>query len=417
MFGKGSSSKGTENNDIKQDELEKENLDTTTSEPDDFIEISTKEYYIQKYGVNPAETPVLISYNAYRRIVGYAMRYGNNEQPQRNWREVYGILIGSIKDNKEVIIKDAIPVMVGERAYVEYKSKHYVDTAQFNTAIYERAVQDNKEDFFVGWWHTHPGIGFIFSPRDIETQLFYQGVNPFAIALVFDHCQIGSKAYHLGVAGIRLKNPDRGMFATYSNTIKLKFEFSKEEMVKRAEKDVKEINKNIKNALKQIKYIDEVLRKKGLAQLQRNFGLIMVLKRNVKITDNEQEAEEDDYYLYEWDPDIDKKIYRIPKFREKIEKELKKCEEILIGIKNTNQTTNYKKKKEKFNKKIEEMLVKPNELYKKIMNDFTKRIEIIFPIFDYLDTDERKIIEHFEERSSEYQKILDGLNSRSDFNF
>ena len=415
MNGKEDNSKETENNDTEQDELEKENIDTTTSESDDFIEISTKEYNIQKYGINPAETPIIISYNAYRRIVGYAMRYGNNDQPQRNWREVYGILIGSIKDNKEVIIKDAIPVMVGERAYVEYKSKHYVDTAQFNTAIYERAIQDNKEDFFVGWWHTHPGIGFIFSPRDIETQLFYQGVNPFAIALVFDHCQKGSKAYYLGVAGIRLKNPDRGMFATYSNTIKLKFEFPKEEMVKQVEKDVKEINKNIKNALKQIKFIDEVLRKKGLAQLQRNFGLIMVLKRDVKITDDEREAEEDDYFLYEWDPDIDKKIYRIPKFREKIEKELKKCEEILVDLKKTNQTNNFQKKKEKFNKKIKDMLVKPNELYKKIMNDFTKRIEIIFPFFDYLDTDERKIIEHFEERSSEYQKILDDLNSRLDF--
>lgn len=416
MNGKESNSKETEINGIEHNDLEKEDIDTTISESDDFIEISTKEYYIRKFGINPAETPIIISYNAYRRIVGYAMRYGNNDQPQRNWREVYGILIGSIKDNKEVIIKDAIPVMVGERAYVEYKSKHYVDTAQFNTAIYERAIQDNKEDFFVGWWHTHPGIGFIFSPRDIETQLFYQGVNPFAIALVFDHCQKGSKAYYLGVAGIRLKNPDRGMFATYSNTIKLKFEFPKEEMVKQVEKDVKEINKNIKNALKQIKYIDEVLRKKGLAQLQRNFGLIMVLKRDVKITDDEQEAEEDDYYLYEWDPDIDKKIYRIPKFREKIEKELKKCEEILIDLKKTNQTTNFQKKKEKFGKKIKDMLVKPNELYKKIIIDFTKRIEIIFPFFDYLDTDERKIIEHFEERSSEYQKVLDDLNSRSDFN-
>ena len=415
MNGKESNSKETEINGIEHNDLEKEDIDTTTSESDDFIEISTKEYYIRKFGINPAETPIIISYNAYRRIVGYAMRYGNNDQPQRNWREVYGILIGSIKNNKEVIIKDAIPVMVGERAYVEYKSKHYVDTAQFNTAIYERAIQDNKEDFFVGWWHTHPGIGFIFSPRDIETQLFYQGVNPFAIALVFDHCQKGSKAYYLGVAGIRLKNPDRGMFATYSNTIKLKFEFPKEEMVKQVEKDVKEINKNIKNALKQIKYIDEVLRKKGLAQLQRNFGLIMVLKRDVKITDDEKEAEEDDYYLYEWDPDIDKKIYRIPKFREKIEKELKKCEEILIDLKKTNQTTNFQKKKEKFGKKIKDMLVKPNELYKKIIIDFTKRIEIIFPFFDYLDTDERKIIEHFEERSSEYQKILDDLNSRSDF--
>ena len=416
MNGKESNSKETEINGIEHNDLEKEDIDTTTSESDDFIEISTKEYYIRKFGINPAETPIIISYNAYRRIVGYAMRYGNNDQPQRNWREVYGILIGSIKDNKEVIIKDAIPVMVGERAYVEYKSKHYVDTAQFNTAIYERAIQDNKEDFFVGWWHTHPGIGFIFSPRDIETQLFYQGVNPFAIALVFDHCQKGSKSYYLGVAGIRLKNPDRGMFATYSNTIELKFEFPKEEMVKQVEKDVKEINKNIKNALKQIKYIDEVLRKKGLAQLQRNFGLIMVLKRDVKITDDEIEAEEDDYYLYEWDPNIDKKIYRIPKFREKIEKELKKCEEVLVDLKKTNQTTNFQKKKEKFSKKIKEMLKKPNEWYKKLMNDFTERIENIFPFFDYLDTDERKIIEHFEERSSEYQKILDDLNSRSDFN-
>jgi proteasome lid subunit RPN8/RPN11 len=416
MNGKESNSKETENNDIEHNELEKEVIDTTTSESDDFFERSTKEYYIRKNGINPAETPIIISYNAYRRIVGYAMRYGNDDLPQRNWREVYGILIGSIKDNKEVIINDAIPVMVGDRAYVEYKSKHYVDTAQFNTAIYERAIQDNKEDFFVGWWHTHPGIGFIFSPRDIETQLFYQGVNPFAIALVFDHCQKGSKAFYLGVAGIRLKNPDRGMFATYSNTIELKFEFSKEEMVKQVEKDLKEINKNIKKALKQIKYIDEVLRKKGLAQLQRNFGLIMVLKRDVKITDDETEAEEDDYYLYEWDPDIDKKIYRIPKFREKIEKELKKCEEILIDIKKADQTTNFQKKKEKFSKKIKEMLVKPNEWYKKIMNDFTKSIEIIFPFFDYIDTDERKIIEHFEERSFEYQKILDDLNSRSDFN-
>ena len=416
MNGKESNDKETKNNDIESLELEKEDLAVATPESDDFIEISTKDHYIQKYGVNPSESPIYISYNAYRRIVGYALRYGNNDQPQRNWREVYGILIGAIKENKEVIIKDAIPVMVGGRAYVEYKSKHYVDTAQFNTAIYERAIQDNKEDFFVGWWHTHPGIGFIFSPRDIETQLFYQGVNPFAIALVFDHCQKGSTAYHLGVAGIRLKNPDRGMFSTYSNTIELKFEFPKEKMVKKVEKDVKEINKNIKNALKQIDYIDEVLRKKALAQLQRNFGLIMILKRDVKITDNEEEAEEDDYFLYEWDPDIDKKIYRIPKFREKIEKELKKYEEILVNIKNANQTTIYQKKKEKFSKKIKETLVKPNEWYKKIINDFTKKIEIIFPFFDYLDTDERKIIEHFEERSSEYQKILDDLNSRSDFN-
>jgi len=391
----------------EQNESEKE---------DNIIKLSTKEHHIQKYGIDPAETPIFISYNAYRRIVGYAMRYGNKNLPQKDWREVYGILIGSIKDNKEVVVKDAIPVMVGDRAYVEYKSKHYVDTAQFNTAVYERSIQDNKEDFFVGWWHTHPGIGFIFSPRDIETQLFYQGVNPFAIALVFDHCEISSSTYYLGIAGIRLKNPDRGMFATYSNTIELKFELSKEKMVKNAEKEVKKIFKNMKNVLKEVKYIDDILRRRYLAQLQRNFGLIMVLKKEIKLTDDQKEAEEDDYYLYEWDPDIDKKIYRIPKFREKIEKELKKCEDSLIKIKKTNQMKDFEQKKDKFKKKNKAILAKPNEWHKKLMNEFTKRIEIISPLFDYLDTDERKIIEHFEERSSEYKKILDDLNSRSEFN-
>jgi len=396
--------------------LQKEKEDNFLSDTNGMIEISKRDSYIQKYGIDPAITPVYLSYNAYKRIVGYAMRYGSNDLPQKTWREVYGILIGSIKENKEVIIKDAIPVMVGDRAYVEYRSKHYVDTAQFNTAIYERAIQDNKEDFFVGWWHTHPGIGFIFSPRDIETQLFYQGVNPYAIAIVFDHSQKESKSYYLGIAGIRLKNPDRGMFATYSNSIELKFEHTMEKMVKNVDKVVKLINKNMKDVLSEIKYIDEILRKRYLAQLQRNFGLIMVLKRDIKITDDEIEAENDDYYLYEWDPDIDKKIYRIPKFRERIEKELKKYEAKLSELDAEKSDPEFSKKKAKYKKKIKEMLAKPTEWYTKIMNDFTERIEIISPFFDYLDTDERKIIEHFEERISEYSKVLDDLKSRSEFN-
>ncbi|MBY9008249.1 MAG: Mov34/MPN/PAD-1 family protein [Candidatus Lokiarchaeota archaeon] len=396
--------------------LQKEKEDDFSFDTNATTEISKRDYYIQKYGIDPAISSVYLSYNAYKRIVGYAMRYGSNDLPQKTWREVYGILVGSIKENREVIVKDAVPVMVGDRAYVEYKSKHYVDTAQFNTAIYERAIQDNKEDFFIGWWHTHPGIGFIFSPRDIETQLFYQGVNPFAIALVFDHCQKESKSYYLGIAGIRLKNPDLGMFASYSNSIELKFEYNMEKMVKNVDKIVKDVKKNMKDVLSEINYIDEILRKKYLAQLQRNFGLIMILKRDIKITDNELEAENEDYYLYEWDPDIDKKIYRIPKFREKIEKELKKYESILSELKANKNDPEFKKKKAKYNKKLNEMLAKPNEWCTKIMNDFTKRIGYISPLFDYLDTDERKIIEHFEERISEYRKVLDDLKSRSKFN-
>jgi len=50
------------------------------------------------------------------------------------------------------------------------------------------------------------------------------------------------------------------------------------------------------------------------------------------------------------------------------------------------------------------------------MDEFTKRIEIISSYFDYLDTDERKIIEYFESRISEYNKILDNLNNRAELN-
>jgi len=78
-----------------------------------------------------------------------------------------------------------------------------------------------------------------------------------------------------------------------------------------------------------------------------------------------------------------------------------------------NEKEKYEIKREKLTKKIQNMLKKPNEWYDKLMDDFSKRIEAIFPYYSYLDTDERKVIEYFEERSSEYFKILDELNSRS----
>ena len=76
MNGKESSDKESKKSNVESLELEKEDLVVATPESDDFIKISTKDYYIQNYGVNPAETPIFISYNAYRRIVGYALRYG-----------------------------------------------------------------------------------------------------------------------------------------------------------------------------------------------------------------------------------------------------------------------------------------------------------------------------------------------------
>ena len=397
---------------FNQGKADEENNDSLKSK--DMTELSPTAKLKQEYGIDPVKAPVVLKLNAYRRMAGYAIRYANNKLSTRNWREVYGILIGSIENNKNVIVKDAIPMVVGDRAGVKYENKQYVDMAQIDASIYEKSVQDKKNDFIVGWWHTHPGFKFFFSPVDCLTQLGYQIPNPFAVGLIFDHCELKSTDFFLGVAALRILNPDRGMFSTY-DFAELKYEYGKKEMVKKVEPIFVDIDENIEKILKEVKYIDEILRKRYLAQLQRNYGLILVPKSDIKVTDNEEEAEEDERYLYEWDPEFFKKSYRIPKFREKVEEQIKEFEDSLLEIEKTNEKVKLKQKREKYSKKIQTILAKPNDWYNKIIEEFTKRIETISPYFDYLDTDERKIIEHFESRSYEYQIILDDLNKRSEF--
>ncbi len=361
---------------------------------------------------DPFHAPVLLTLKAYERIVGYAIRYANEDQNPDKWREVYGILIGSIENKYEVIVKDAIPMVVGDRAGVKYENKQYVDMAQIDASVFERSIQDDKKDFIIGWFHTHPGFGFFYSPIDCMTQLGYQIPNPYAVGLIFDHCEKKSARQFLGIAGLRLKDPELGISSAY-DLIDLKYELEEKKMVDKVETVIKKVNKNMNKVLKEIKYIDEVLRKKALAQLQRNYGLILVPKEDIIVTDDEEIAEEDQKYLYEWDPEFFKKSYRIPKFREKIEKVVATAYDELDDLLGKKQKEKYEIRREKLTKKIQNMLRKPNEWYDKLMDDFSKRIEVIFPYYSYLDTDERKVIEFFEERSSEYFKILDELNNRS----
>ena len=375
-------------------------------------EISANSELIKQYGVDPVKTPGILSYNAYRKIIGYGLRYANDDMSSKDWREVYGILIGSIEENKKVLIKDAIPMVVGDRAGVKYENKQYVDMAQIDESVYERSIQDKKNDFIIGWWHTHPGFGFFYSPVDCMTQLGYQIPNPFAFGIIFDHTKFLSNDFYLGVAGLRLINPEQGMLSTY-DLIELKYELEKQKMTNKVKKTIKDLNKKVDKILDDLKYINDILRKKALAQLQRNYGLILVPKRDIKVTKDEKEAEEEESYLYVWDPEFFKKSYRIPKFREKVENEIAKYENSLLSIQDEGEK--FESKREKYQKKIRSFLSKPNQWYNKMMSEFTERIERISPLYDYLDTNERKVIEYFETRSSEYYKILDTLNLRAKF--
>ena len=363
---------------------------------------------------DPIKSPAFLSLKAYKRMVGYGTRYASNDLLSREWREVYGILIGSIDKNNMVIIKDAIPMVVGDRAGVKYENKQYVDMAQIDASIYERSIQNKKSDFIIGWWHTHPGYGFFYSNVDNLTQLGYQSVNSHAIGLIFDHCELESRDFYLGVAGLRLSTPERGILSRY-RYVELDYELDRELMVKKVEKVRKKIQKNIARVKKDLDYIDDILRKRALAQLQRNFGLILVPRQDVKVTANEEEAIEDERFLYEWDPEFFKKSYRIPKFRSKIENEIKKTEEILRREIEEDNLEKVNHKKAKLQKKLQNKLKRPEEIINRIMVEFTKKLESIFPYFDYLDTDERKKIELFEQRSTDYFRILNHLKSRIEF--
>jgi proteasome lid subunit RPN8/RPN11 len=377
-----------------------------------YDQFEAREEEKEKPVLDPIFTPIYVNYKAYKRMVGYAMRYANDKAPMKNWREVYGILIGAVEEDTLIVVKDAIPMVVGDRAGVKYENKQYVDMAQIDQSLYDRAIENDKTDFIVGWWHTHPGFGFFFSETDAYTHLGYQIPNPYAIGLIFDHCE--KKEDFLGIAALRLTDPHRGILSDF-RIAELHYDLDEDEIKRKITKVIENNRNKLDKALKEISFIDKVLRRKKLAQLQRNFGLILVPKKDIKKTEDEEEAEEDDELLYVWDPEYFKKSYRIPKFRQRVEAIIQKYEMILNELLEKKQLEQYKTKREKFRKKIHTLLEKPNIWYHSLMQVFGKKIEIIYPIYDYLDTDERKVIEYFEERAAEYFKILENLNNKAKF--
>jgi len=350
------------------------------------------------------ESPCIISLNAYKRIVIYASRYANIDMKSRYWRETYGILIGYIKNDDTCYIKDAIPMISGGRAGVRFETKQYVDMAQIDEELYEKYLNNQSEDFIIGWWHTHPGFGFFFSETDILTHLGYQGPNPYAVGIVYDHTELTNT--FPGIEGLRLVDPSRDTYSKFVSA-ELKFEDPVEEIIKKIKKMTKEILPKFKEVKQALQYIHNILRKKLLAQLQRNFGLILVPRRNKKITNNEELAiEDEDKYLYEWNSKLFRKEFRIPRFRENIEEKIGKANKKLKQILKVKNPDKFDDIKQKIQQDISESLEKPKDWLEKIKSKFYEKLEIINPYHEYLDTAERKIIEYLDERLNSYSKEI-----------
>ncbi|MHA1293980.1 MAG: Mov34/MPN/PAD-1 family protein [Promethearchaeota archaeon] len=126
-----------------------------------------------------SEDTVIIKSQAYVNMLLHVLRFGADDLDKKLWREVMGVCIGKI-ENDQVIIYNAIPITHGKRVEVEYSENDYARVEM---------LQENLPEghFIIGWYHSHPGMGPFLSDVDKNNHVYWQNVNPKAVALVWDH--------------------------------------------------------------------------------------------------------------------------------------------------------------------------------------------------------------------------------------
>ncbi|MFX1398569.1 MAG: hypothetical protein ACFFAS_16190 [Promethearchaeota archaeon] len=137
--------------------------------------------------INPGKAVVLRA-EAYKTIILYSSRYANASIPKKDWKEIYGILVGYTKDDI-VFVERAEALTHGHATDVQLDAKHY----GFIEQIQEKLDEEKKGNYIVGWFHSHPGLGLFFSYIDLINQLGFQARNEDSIGLVFDHSLLGQK--------------------------------------------------------------------------------------------------------------------------------------------------------------------------------------------------------------------------------
>ncbi|MFW9952766.1 MAG: hypothetical protein ACFFKA_21810 [Candidatus Thorarchaeota archaeon] len=147
---------------------------------------------------------VVINAETYKTVILYASRYANNSIPRKDWKEIYGLLIG-YSDEDFVHVERAIPMTYGAETEVQFSETDYGDVEK----LLEDLEQEGKGYFIIGWFHSHPGLILFFSYIDLINQLGFQGKFEDAIGLVFDHTLLGQKKKEI-VEGNILTKYDTG---------------------------------------------------------------------------------------------------------------------------------------------------------------------------------------------------------------
>jgi len=133
---------------------------------------------------------IIIPKKAYLTIVAACVRFANAKIQREDWVEVHGVFLGKNvgkKNKQDVVISAAFPIM-----HEKFDPEQVVDRYEFSEEEYVNlALIEEKgfetDEFVVGWWHSHPGFKVMLSGLgDRKTTLYWQSINPLAIALVFN---------------------------------------------------------------------------------------------------------------------------------------------------------------------------------------------------------------------------------------
>jgi len=150
---------------------------------------------------------VRLNYKAVRSLILHMLFFANPKIPKTQWRETAGWMIGKI-DRDDVQVNDSFPIMTGTSTEFMFQDDHYVRASIIDSDLYESGTGE----FVIGWYHSHPGLSLFLSPTDIGNQLGFQGpgLNPKAVALVFDHTLFDKYKKNYGFKIFRLNDPLEG---------------------------------------------------------------------------------------------------------------------------------------------------------------------------------------------------------------
>ncbi|MFX1399534.1 MAG: hypothetical protein ACFFAS_21110, partial [Promethearchaeota archaeon] len=153
---------------------------------------------------------VIIPKKAYLTVVASSVRFANAKLPFNDWLEVYGIFTGKTsKNGKDLIITEAHTITHQIKKAEDIIDKVYWSDEDYISFSIIDDEAFSKDEYTVGWFHSHPGHRVMMTSLDIRTTATYQKYNPLAISLVFNPNRLIKQlepAIRRGDPDIKLKN-------------------------------------------------------------------------------------------------------------------------------------------------------------------------------------------------------------------